>query len=196
MRPNDGFCVSWTMIRNRMCNCHHFCHPKLKIWRPLNHLDVTWPWSLRIFEFSEFSEADKNMHFWMYPGRRRGDSREKLHSYLFQVHLKSKRRHFSETETVLTYGPLLPTLEICQTVMTSCKARSNTIGQKSAAILESTFKVIYQSVQSKWHINDITWVMSILNVKYLSSDRVRILDFWPWLSHVKSQLEINKHPKL
>ena len=58
------------------------------------------------------------------------------------------------------------------------------------------FLVIYQSAQTKWHINDITWVMSILNVKYLSSDRVRILDFWPWLSHVKSQLEINKHPKL
>ena len=59
MRPNDGFCVSWTMIRNRMCLCHHFCHPKLKIWRPLNHLDVTWPWSREYLNFQNFQKRTK-----------------------------------------------------------------------------------------------------------------------------------------
>ena len=41
--------------------------------------------------------------------------------------------------------------------------------------------------------------MSILNVKYWMPDWdfwLRLLDFWPWLAHVKSQLEINKHPIL
>ena len=114
VRPNDSFCVSWTMIRNRMCLCHHFCHPKLKFWRPPNHLDVTWPWSLEYLDFQNFQKRTKICTSECILDVGEVTSREKLHSYLLRVHLKSKRRHFSETETVLTYGALLPTLDTCQ----------------------------------------------------------------------------------
>ena len=115
VRPNDRFCVSWTMIRNRMCLCHHFCHPKLRFWRPPNHLDVTWPWSLEYLSFQNFQKRTKICTSECILDVGEVTSCEKLHSYLFRVHLKSKRRHFSETETVLTYGPLFPTLDTCQT---------------------------------------------------------------------------------